>query len=194
MSPSFVLQFDQESADPFLERFLLSKIILWFSKPLIFLTEDLEWSIGIWLVNHSKTLNGHWLVNQSQIPHPSHELLLQLSVIRLCSRGEGWKLNMMYASHPCPSEPSHKLGNPFRTPVPAVVACLLISTRNKCLGAARWLSRRRRPRLLGWEYQEAGRSHGTLEQEYNLYACQRKLIIFWNISLLDLWPIFCVMA
>ena len=59
MSPSFVLQFDQESG-----RYILGKVPSFLNhpvilKPLIFLTEDLEWSIGIWLVNHSKTLNGH---------------------------------------------------------------------------------------------------------------------------------------
>ena len=34
------------------------------------LTETLEWSIVLWLVNHSKSLNGQWLVSQSLILRP----------------------------------------------------------------------------------------------------------------------------
>ena len=37
------------------------------------LTKTLEWSIVLWLVNHSKSLNGQWLVSQSLILRPSEE-------------------------------------------------------------------------------------------------------------------------
>ena len=38
------------------------------------LTETLEWSIVLWLVNHSNCLNGQWLVSQSLILRPTHKL------------------------------------------------------------------------------------------------------------------------
>ena len=38
------------------------------------LTKTLEWSIVLWLVNHSKSLNGQWLVSQSLILSPSKKV------------------------------------------------------------------------------------------------------------------------
>ena len=74
------LPFDQESGRYALGKApsLLYQTILCFSKPLISLTEGFEWSIDLWLVNHSKCLNGLWMVNQSQIPHPNYQSIVQV--------------------------------------------------------------------------------------------------------------------